>query len=510
MVISEYPSLQPKIRVPPETTKINTENFVEFITEFLMKVDSVLGLRIPLLHTKPQKEDKDFERKTCDILSAGGGREKLRKIFKKLKRAQILYDLAESNLKVYLLSCAGTSDILRRKIMQYKGDIYNLLLDLQKDYDKTSSSNAIDAERKLFELKYDNSTTNEEFIEKLEAGLTTVENAGGSISLDKLAQILLNAAKESERYKVPVLSFLTSFQREGTMPTWPETKQYVLNLDRTTKPVEVMDKIMFTDTKRPSHQPKNRFCKKCKTRHPEGQHSGFSDRKATAELVAAAVEILDKKRKFNVKTFKGNCYFCNKPGHTQKNCFSNPANKERRTQPYDRAALTRSEDSNASDYYEALERSTKGRYAYVLREYAHAIFETDTDKRFMMLYDTAATKIFVRYSWHRFKDDRAISTKVSTAGSGTLTTIREGLIGTVPAYGMSDELQIQLGGGQAFAKLGYEVKINEEGATLTHRTRSDILPYFVPWTDGLLVMNMKKIPFFMIRTKDQVDSNNEA
>jgi hypothetical protein len=118
-----------------------------------------------------------------------------------------------------------------------------------------------------------------------------------------------------------------------------------------------------------------------------------------------------------------------------------------------------------------------------------------------MLYDTAATKIFLRNSWHEFESSRLVQREVSTAGSGKLTTIREGNVGGFTAYGMSDELQVQLCGGQALAQKGYIVQIDHLGATITHRAYPKEAPYCVPWNEGLLLINMQELITFNSKTK---------
>ena len=503
MEVSAYETLQDKIRLP-ETVSINTDNFEEFLTEFILKIGSVRGLKIPLEFTSPQKEDPNFEKRVQSVLThEAEPRPKIKKLFKELAKAQSLYQLADDNLKAYILQCAGKSSTLRRKIMRHQGDSLSLLTELAKDYDKTSSDNAISAEAKIFQLTYDVLTTNEEFIEKLEAGVTSVENAGGSFSLDKLAQILLNQAKASERYKIPVASYITSLQREGKLPEWAETKQYMLTLDRTTKAIEAPEKILFTSANKPKS--KSHFCKRCNTRHPAGQHTEPPSKQNPAELVAAAVEIIERKRQF-VKpsgNFQGRCFFCNKVGHTKKQCYKNPENQAKKPgyHPREQATYTRAADSTAADYYEALDRSTRGRYAYVLSDSALAIFDSDKSKKYLMLYDTAATKIFLRNSWHEFERSRLVQREVSTAGNGKLTTIREGNVGGFTAYGMSDELQVQLCGGQALAQKGYIVQIDHLGATITHRAYLKAAPYFVPWNEGLLLINMQELITFNSPTK---------
>ena len=503
MEVSAYETLQDKIRLP-ETVSINTDNFEEFLTEFILKIGSVRGLKIPLEFTCPQKEDPNFEKRVLSVLTnEAEPRPKLKRLFKELATAQSLFQLADDNLKAYVLQCAGKSSTLRRKIIRHQGDSLSLLSDLAKDYDKTSSDNAISAEAKIFQLSYDTLTTNEEFIEKLEAGVTAVENAGGSFSLDKLAQILLNQAKASERYKIPVASYITSLQREGKLPEWAETKQYMLTLDRTTKAIEAPEKILFTSANKPKS--KYHFCKRCNTRHPAGQHE-LQRKQNPAEIVAAAVEIIERKRQLSRPSgnFQGRCFFCNKVGHTKKQCFKNPENQAKKSGYHSReqATYTRAADSTASDYYEALDRSTRGRYAYVLSDAAHAVFDSDETKKFLMLYDTAATKIFLRNSWHEFESSRLVQREVSTAGSGKLRTIREGNVGGFTAYGMSDELQVQLCGGQALAQKGYIVQIDHLGATITNRFYQNEAPYCVPWNEGLLLINMQELVTFNSKTKN--------
>ena len=51
MEVSAYETLQDKIRLP-ETVSINTDNFEEFFTEFILKIGSVRGLNSYLLRSQ--------------------------------------------------------------------------------------------------------------------------------------------------------------------------------------------------------------------------------------------------------------------------------------------------------------------------------------------------------------------------------------------------------------------------------------------------------------------------
>jgi hypothetical protein len=77
------------------------------------------------------------------------------------------------------MSCAGTDEILRRKFLNHQGDAYSLVQELSLDYNKKSNDNAIVARKKMYDLKYSPTTTNEEFINMLEEAAVAIENAGG-------------------------------------------------------------------------------------------------------------------------------------------------------------------------------------------------------------------------------------------------------------------------------------------------------------------------------------------
>jgi hypothetical protein len=552
-----FQTLQSKIHLPP-IIKIRTENFQEFLKEFLLYIGSAPGLAMTMQFTKPSSDDETFASEFTDSLSRGNLTEQSNTLLRDLEKAKGNYEIIDMKVKTYLISCAGTDEILRRKFLNHQGDAYSLVQELSLDYNKKSNDNAIVARRKMYDLKYSPTTTNEEFINMLEEAAVAIENAGGTIDEAEMALIILNQAQTSERYQMKVTSYMSTNEGTGFTPTWAQVKARLLEFDRSTKPLQgnTSDtpsnlKIMYTDDgKKKKHKDKNnkqkrhRFCTRegCMTRHPDGEHIDGSKNKSSVpekrwtndQLLAAAVEVLEQKqgrRSFNSRgnhqfsnsfhrnrgdryrpdeesnSFNGDCYICHKPGHTQWECRHNPKSpaytgKKPGYHSRDRANFTRdAEDSDSAEYYAALERSTKGKFsANVLRDNvaAHALF-TAFENEFMMLYDTAATKIFVKNRWHRLANSRKINKEVSTAGRGKLVTIREGFIGRASVYGMSDELQVQLVGGRALAALGYTISINDDGATFTHEDDTPTSsPYFVPWTDDLLPVDIRKLKVFQL------------
>ena len=549
--------LESKINLPA-TIKIRTENFQEFLKEFNMFIGSVTGLSMTMQFTKPSAEDETFATAFTDSLSRGNLTEQSNKLLSDLEKAKEKYVTIDKKVKAYLTCCAGTDEILRRKFLNYSGDAYSLVQELSLDYNKKSNSNAHDATKAMYDLEYSPTTTNAEFINMLEIAAVAVENAGGTAEEKDMALIILNQAQKSERYQVKVTSYVATNEGMGVTPTWAQVKAKLLEFDRSTKPTKgnTSDtsselKIMYTDDgKKKKHKDKNnkqkrhRFCTRegCMTRHPDGEHIDGSKNKSSVpekrwtndQLLAAAVEVLEQRqgrRSFNSRdnhqfsnsfhrnrgdryrpdeessSFNGVCFTCHKPGHTQWECRHNPKSpaytgKKPGYHSRDRANFTRdAEDSDSAEYYAALERSTRGKFsANVLRDNvaAHALF-TAFENEFMMLYDTAATKIFVKNRWHRLANSRKINKEVSTAGRGKLVTIREGFIGRASVYGMSDELQVQLVGGRALAALGYTICINDDGATFTHEDDTPTSsPYFVPWTDDLLPVDIRKLKVFQL------------
>ena len=553
---SMYSEIPKKIR-QPTSIKINIENFQQFLSEFSMFIGNVEGLDISMKFSKPSATDAKFAELYSESLDGDTPTEYTRTLLRELDTAVKSYERIDTNVRTYLVSCAGTDETLRRKFINHQGDAYSLVRELATDYNKKSSNNAITEKAKMYLLTYSATTTNEEFIDKLELAVTAIENAGGKVDYDEIALRALNCAVDCERFQMKVTAYMTTNELNAKTPSWTEVKAYLLSLDRTVKsPGNNSDKpsnlkIMYTDDgeKKKQHDKKKqknryRFCTResCMTRHPDGEHLDGSKNKSSvpnkkqsnAELIAAAVvEAInqDKRNRFQSRganqfansfhrnrgdryrpdddsnSFNGECFYCHKPGHTQWECRNNPKSqaytgRKPSYHPRDRANFTQdAEDADSADYYAALDRSTRGRFsANVLRDNveAQALF-TAFENEFMMLYDTAATKIFVKNSWHRLTNSRRINREVATAGRGKITTIREGFIGRASVYGMSDELQVQLVGGRALAALGYTVIINDDGATFTHEDDTPTCPtYFVPWVDDLLPIDIRKLKVFQI------------
>ena len=306
-----YSEIPKKIR-QPTSIKINIENFQQFLSEFSMFIGNVDGLDISMKFSKPSATDAKFAELYSESLDGDTPTEYTRTLLRELDTAVKSYERIDTNVRTYLVSCAGTDETLRRKFINHQGDAYSLVRELATDYNKKSSNNAITEKAKMYLLTYSATTTNEEFIDKLELAVTAIENAGGKVDYDEIALRALNCAVDCERFQMKVTAYMTTNELNAKTPSWTEVKAYLLSLDRTVKsPSNNSDKpsnlkIMYTDDgKKKKHQDKKkqknryRFCTResCMTRHPDGEHldgsknkSSVPDKKqSNAELIAAAV-----------------------------------------------------------------------------------------------------------------------------------------------------------------------------------------------------------------------------
>jgi hypothetical protein len=125
--------------------------------------------------TKPSADDEIFATNLTDSLSRGNPTEQTNTLLRELEKAKKNYETIDKKVKTYLMSCAGTDEILRRKFLNHQGDAYSLVQELSLDYNKKSNDNAIDARKEMFDLKYSSTTTNEEFINMFEKATVAIE-----------------------------------------------------------------------------------------------------------------------------------------------------------------------------------------------------------------------------------------------------------------------------------------------------------------------------------------------
>ena len=544
-----------KITLPAGTTHvINTADIRSSVTQMAMQLSTVQMLPFSLIYSKPRKQDRNFQNAFRESLNQDDTvTPDTEKLVLNLRKVRSIWDLSNNVTRAYLLTAAGTDPTLKRLMTESTATSFEIFMQLLKDYDRTSSDNAITLKQRLFGIELKSSMTLSDLISQIETIESDIRAAGGSIDTNETALLALNKAKGDERFKTEVAAHIAAQERERIQATWADTKTLLLKLDRS-KPAPgtetTTEKIMKTTIEDKKSGHRDRYCKTCHKRHPHGEHvdknkrgrNRYEDKRNSSggrhednsrsgsvqevaeKLIAAVFHLGNTKggRGFGNRGrggggrsagrgrgFEGYCNHCGKWGHTAARCFSNPANQEggapRKTGYHPRESEDQA--NYVADYEEALSRVQRARYdAYVLYfgsepVAAHlSVFEKD---KFLAVYDTAATRFFIWASKHSNIGGKVhIPRDVSTANSGKLKSIYEGFIGFSECFGMSDELSVQLLGGKVLAKLGYEVTISSAGAKFynpcTIMTKEKVGPFMAPWKNDLIYVDIRNFPEFWI------------
>ena len=530
-VLVNFGKSQKSLSVLP-SVMMDHENFAEFLNKFMINVGPFPALTMVLGHKKPSKDDKSFQKLIRKKL-ADGLEEESQTLLRELSEAINGFETAQKTLVSYLLQCAGKDRAFSRSVLKSPSDPVVILRELIQENKKTSSNSAINLKATLYATKMKANWTMTELIEELEHLKAQIEEAGGTVELHEMAALALKVAKEHSKTTTDTAAYITQLHRESKEPDWPDVKAFLKALDRTMEETatpsvpSIAAAVLPGQTK--NKKDKGPFCKSCNGRHPYGQHTKTVDR----ALVAAVVAQINhrggrgghggrgggrvggrgggrshrtpyEQSQGRYVPFQGTCDLCGRYGHKKADCYSNPDRI-----PGDRSSNLRgygytgnlpvanymerrNEDYRSETYDSVLDRASK-RTAWVLFGPAVALaLSTNQRDKYKFIIDSGATQVYAWESQHRFEPTRLISTTVSTAGNGHLTSVREGFLGNIPAVGMSDELTVQLFGACVLIKMGYIIIWERWGALI----RSPRVSIETSYTSGLLYIDIRSLPEF--------------
>ena len=235
-----------------------------------------------LFYKRPRRSDKCFQKAFMETLDGNDTTPESKELGESLKKAQTNYDDSVSWLTSYFLSCAGKSDSLKRIIVKYPNNPELIVDELIRDHKKTSTNSAVRLKGKLFHIAIKG--TCGQLIEEMETLQVEIIDAGGFTTDGEMASIALDQAKESDRYKAEVVSYMTKQYMEGLQPNWPAVKSFLIGLDRSTS--DGTETALSAVTKLSTGP----FCRECGVKHPYAQHLPGKN-KATLKAAAALMRL---------------------------------------------------------------------------------------------------------------------------------------------------------------------------------------------------------------------------
>ena len=337
-------------------------------------------------------------------------------------------------------------------------------------------------------------------------------------------------------------------------PTWEEVKTHAINLgagdvDNASAPKLKTPIAMFAGGKE-----KISFCRQCKVKHPHGKHLSekrISNIAAMADAVMQRVSNTFNShgrggrgrggrfnrggggrfggRSFGGRSFGGGrfqgrgggyssnydstgsrsqsehsntsitCYSCGEQGHIARDCPKSSNVGDKRS--HNEAAYAMIQNGE-SDYMKEITRAVRQQ---ISRSHAFPLIEgewlrvamlasNNELKQFLFLIDSGSTSTLVYNHLHILQNYRGIQRQIRTADGGIITTISEGLLGTVPVIGMGPDLLIQLCSINTLTELGYSVSFEGRELILSKPCPNPgwEIQYRIPKIDAMFILDIRK------------------
>jgi hypothetical protein len=520
----------------PSVGKINSKQIVDWLKLAIATVDTQSGLTLALTHLRPSKDDQDFQARIEKSLSEDGKSTKFtKKIFKKFVIAEKNWVLSDKTLTSVLLQASSDEPLIIKKILDNDGDVYSLIKSLVRDYGSDNAFNAMEIKKKLYEVKMDTEKSAKEFVESFELTHKSLVTAGDSLPDLDLAYLALTAIKADPRYEGSTKAYEAALITSKLKPSWEDVKKHAISLGAGDESKVEQSKIKVSAALLAKGKGKEilRWCSTCKIKHVKGKHHSekkMSEIAAIAESIVQRVQDSAGRGRGNPRGgrfFRGGrgrfggrfngrssgrfsnydpsrpvvCYTCNETGHISRECPRNQQVGDKRPRETETAFNIQDEPEYMRELRRAVRQhiSSHGTAFPALDpdqiEIALSLHGAEDVRKYIFIVDSGASRTLVYDKYWRLSNVERVEREIRTAGGGTILTICDGFLGTVPVTSMGEDLLIQLCGVSTLINLGYEISIKRDKMVISKLKEDDrelTYIYHIPKIDNMYILDIRK------------------